>query len=133
MRIVADTNLLIASIFWSGAPYKIVQQALDGKIEIVTSKDILNEVRKVLKDPKEGFMLGEQEIDDIVNGILLYAKLIEPAIIVDVVKRDPKDNPIIACALTAKAEFIVTRDNDLLVLKEYAGINILTPEEFLTL
>jgi putative PIN family toxin of toxin-antitoxin system len=131
MRIVADTNLLIASIFWSGAPYKIVQQALDGKIEIVTSKDILNEVRKVLKDPKEGFMLGEQEIDDIVNGILLYAKLVEPAIIVDVVKRDPKDNPIIACALTAKAEFIVTRDNDLLVLKEYAGINILTPEEFL--
>jgi putative PIN family toxin of toxin-antitoxin system len=131
MRIVADTNLLIASIFWSGAPYKIVQQALDGKIEIVTSKDILNEVRKVLKDPEEEFVLSEQEIDDIVNGILLYAKLVEPAVTVDVVKRDPKDNPIIACALTAKAEFIVTRDKDLLVLKEYAGIKILTPEEFL--
>ncbi|MBI4450347.1 hypothetical protein HY642_00085 [Candidatus Woesearchaeota archaeon] len=37
MRIVADTNLLIASIFWSGAPYKIVQQALDGTLEIIKS------------------------------------------------------------------------------------------------
>ena len=131
MRIVADTNLLISSVFWSGAPYKIVQKALDGKLEIITSREILNEVRKVLKDPKYRFELSEQEIDDLVDGILFYATRIEPQITVDIVKRDPKDNHIVACALAAKADHIITRDNDLLVLKEHAGIEIITPEEFL--
>ncbi len=132
MRIVADTNLLIASIFWSGAPYKIVQHALDGKIEIITSNHILNELRKVLQDPKEDFQLNEQETADIINGILLYAKLISTDEQVNVV-RDPKDNHVIACALSANAEYIVTRDKDLLILKECGRIKILTPEEFLKL
>ena len=130
MRIVADTNLLIASIFWNGAPYTIVQQALDGTIEIVTSHIILDEVRKVLKDPKEGFELSEQEIDDIINCILLYAKLVVITMNINLA-RDHKDNHIIACAVAGHADCIVTRDNDLLVLKEYSGIKILTPELFI--
>ena len=130
MRIVADTNLLIASIFWDGPPYKIVQRALDGLVQIVASQMILNEVRKVLTDPREKFQLSEQEIDDIIQGILLYVTVVEPKTFLSVV-RDPKDDPIIACAIDARAEFIVTRDNDLLDLKEYCGIKIITPEEFL--
>lgn len=125
--------MLIASIFWSGAPYKIVQQAIDEKLEIITSATILNEVRKVLKDPKEGFELSEQEVDDIIDCIMLYAKIVEPTITIDVVKRDPKDNPIVACAISARADCIITRDLDLLELKEYARIKITTPEEFLAL
>ena len=131
MRIVADTNILIGSIFWNGIPYKVIQQALDGKLEICTSKAILNEVRKTLKDPKEGFALSEQEIDDIIDGILLYAKLVEPMEVMDIVKRDPKDNMVIACAIAAGAHCIVTRDKDLLTLKEYEKIKIITPEEFI--
>jgi len=130
MRIVADTNLFIASIFWSGAPCDIVQQALEGKIEIIVSQAILNKVRKVLKDPTEKFALSEQETDDIVDCIRLYAHVINPTVAVDVV-RDPKDNHIIACALAAKADCIVTRDKDLLVLKEHSRIRIMTPEEFI--
>ncbi len=132
MRIVADTNLLIASIFWSGAPYQIVQRALDGKLEIVTSQEILQEVRKVLRDPKEGFQLSEQEIDDIIHCILLYATLIPLTTIIPVA-RDVKDNHILACALVAKADYIVTRDTDLLDLTEYQGMKIITPEECLNI
>src|SRR3989344_6681025 len=109
MRVVADTNFLISSIFWNGAPYRIVQQALDGRLEIITSQAILNEVRKVLRDPKEDFNLEEQEMDDVIHGILAYAKVVEPGIVMRVVTRDPKDDPIIACAITAKAKFILTR------------------------
>lgn len=130
MRIVADTNLFIASIFWNGAPYDIVQQALEGRIEIIVSQAILNEVRKVLRDPTEKFALSEQETDDIINCILSYSHVMNPIVMVDVV-RDPKDNHIIACALAAKADCIVTRDKDLLVLKEHSRIRIMTPEEFL--
>lgn len=127
MRIVADTNLLIASIFWNGAPYRIVQKTLSGSIEIFTSPEILNEVRKVLV---EEFSLSEQEVDDITSGILTFAKVIDPLIQLDVVKRDPNDNHIIAAAITAKAEYIVTRDNDLLELKKYKSIKITTPDDF---
>lgn len=132
MRIVADTNLLIASVFWNGAPYDIVQLALDNRFEIITSTPILNEVRNVLKDPKEGFELSEQEIDDIVNCILGYAMVVEPVAEVSVV-RDAKDNHIISCALAAKAEYIVTRDKDILVLKNFVGIKMIKPEDFLKL
>ena len=76
MRVVADTNFLISSIFWNGAPYRIVQQALDGRLEIITSQAILNEVRKVLRDPKEDFNLEEQEMDDVIHGILAYSKIV---------------------------------------------------------
>jgi len=129
MRIVADTNVLIASIFWNGIPYKIIKHALERKCEIITSTHILNEVRDVLN--KE-FNLSGQEIDDVVNGILAYAAIIEPANVIRVV-RDANDDMIISCALTAKADFIVTRDKDLLVLKEYKNIQIKTPEEFLSI
>lgn len=132
IRIVADTNLLISSIFWDGAPYRIVQHAIDGKLEIVVSALILNEVRRVLTNPKESFVLSEQEVDDVVNGILAFATIVEPSKTLSV-SRDAKDDPIIACALAAKAGFIVTRDNDLLVLKEYSVIKIVSPEEFLKL
>ncbi len=133
MRIVADANILIASIFWNGVPYQIVQHALDGKLEIFTSSTILDEVRNALREPKYRFELSEQEIEDIVQGILLFVRLVEPAQIVPVVKRDPSDDHIVACALTAKADAIVTRDGDLLDLKEHQGIKMLTPDVFLNL
>jgi len=132
IRIVADTNLLISSIFWDGAPCRIVQRALDGELEIVACAWILNEVRRVLTNPEEGFVLSEQEVDDVVNGILAFSTIVEPSRTLSV-SRDAKDDPIIACALAAKAGFIVTRDKDLLVLKEYSGIRIVSPEEFLEL
>lgn len=131
MRIVADTNLLIASIFWNGAPYNIVQKAIDGKLEIIVSRYILEEVRKVLDDPKERFQLQEQEIEDIIYAITLYAKIIDPLIVLPVVKRDEKDDPIIACAIVSNASFIVTRDLHMLELKEHQCARIVTPEEFL--
>ncbi len=128
MRIVADTNLLISSIFWNGKPYYIVQLALNNSIEIITSSYILNETRRVLRNE---FNLSEQEIDDIINCILRYATVIEPTEQVDVIKRDPADNHIIACALAAKADYVVTRDKDILDLHKYVMIRMITPEDFL--
>lgn len=130
MRIVADANILIASIFWNGSPYHIVQQALDKKFEMMVSQQILDEVRRVLKEPKYRFELSDQEIDDIVKGIQLFTTMVEP-VVVKVVERDPNDDHIIGCAIAANADAVVTRDHDLLSLKEYAGIRIVAPEVFL--
>ncbi|HLC85307.1 MAG TPA: putative toxin-antitoxin system toxin component, PIN family [Candidatus Nanoarchaeia archaeon] len=132
MRVVTDTNLLIASLFWDGVPNKIIQLALDGKIRIIVSTAILEELRKTLRNPKEKFKLGEQEIEDVIFGILSFAHIVEPSVQVRL-SRDPKDDIILACAQSSNADAIITRDNDLLVLKTYQGILIKTPEEFLSL
>jgi predicted nucleic acid-binding protein len=48
------------------------------------------------------------------------------------VSRDPKDDAILACAIAARARLILSGDRDLLVLHPDAGIDILTPRQFLT-
>jgi len=132
MKIVLDTNGLIASIFWGGAPTKVVQMALEKNIDIITSEVILNEVRKVLQDPEEKFQLSEQETDDIIAGILVFVKVVPLSTQVKV-SRDSKDDHIVACAIDGNAEYIVTSDKDLLVLKAYQGVKIIKPEDFLKL
>ena len=131
MRIIADTNVLISSLFWNGVPCKIIESVIDGKLELVTSPSILAEVRSVLRDEKE-FGLSEQEVDDVLSVILSYATLTEPTIEVLHASRDPKDNHVLAAAQNANVDRIVTRDKDLLTLKTYLRIRIQTPEAFYT-
>ena len=130
MRIVADTNLLIASLFWDRAPSIIVTKALQGEIQIIISPGILAELRNVLQNPKEKFKLGEQETDDVIHSILGLSQIIKPLMDVKV-SRDPTDDHILACAQSANADMIITSDKDLLVLKNFQGIPIKKPEEFL--
>ena len=132
MKIVLDTNILLSSIFGSGAPCRLVQEALNKNFDIITSKSILNEVRKVLQDPEEKFQLSEQETDDIIAGILIFAKVVPLKTEIAMV-RDPKDNHVISCAIDGQAEYIITRDKDLLSLISYKEIKIILPEEFLKL
>ena len=61
-NIVADTNILVSSIFWNGNPYQIIQKGIEQKILIFTSNDILKELRRILA---RDFDIAESEIDDI--------------------------------------------------------------------
>jgi predicted nucleic acid-binding protein len=61
----------------------------------------------------------------------LKAKWIEPAPLGKRRSRDPNGDPFLACALAARAEFVVTRDDDLLALGKAFGIEMITPARFL--
>jgi predicted nucleic acid-binding protein len=65
-------------------------------------------------------------------GALLYGKVYEPAPAGKQRSRDPDDDSLLACALASGARAIITKDNDLLVLKKPFGIEILTPRQFLS-
>lgn len=128
IRAVIDTNILISGYFWRGDPYKILSLASDGIIDLFVSADFLKEAKRVfIRD----FNLAESDIDEILNEFLNFAKIFELDIIQDIIKNDKTDNHIIACALEANADYIITRDNHLLNLKQYQEIKILKPEEFL--
>jgi putative PIN family toxin of toxin-antitoxin system len=47
MRVVPDTNVLISALFWRGSPYRILRLAIEGKIKLVISEEIIEEVREV--------------------------------------------------------------------------------------
>ena len=61
------------------------------------------------------------------------SELVVPNKKIEIVKDDPDDNKFIETALEGKAEYIVTQDKHLLKIKEFKGIKIITPEEFIKL
>lgn len=129
IKVVLDTNILISSLFWKGPPRSTVDLAIAGKVLSITSPEILEELESVLYEdfPEVPY----DRIEEIIRDVLSYSRLT----VVDRIDvkglRDLKDAKIIACALSGKADYIVTGDKDLLVLKEYKGIKMLNPKTFL--
>lgn len=127
-RVVADTNILVSSIFWNGKPYEIIQKGINQEILVFISKDIIGELITALK---RDFGLGDQELEDILDAIILFTHLVETTEKIDVIKEDCKDNIILECAVAANANFIISGDSHLLNLKEFRGIKIVSANDFL--
>ncbi len=130
MRIVLDTNVLLSATLWEkSSAGKIVIILLEEGCEYFGSEGILNEYSKVLK---RDFEFSEEEITENINDVKTFVTLVEPESVERVVKDDPDDDKIIACAVTANAGYLLTYDKHLLRLKHYRMIQIMTPEEFIT-
>ncbi len=128
-RVLPDTNIIISAIFWSGKPYQVIVNGLKGEYQLLTSPEIVDEVLSKLRNK---FELPEDKIEEQANIMMSLFHIVIPTTKVDVV-RDKSDNKIIECALDGGADYIVTGDPDLLELKEYSGIKILTADQFLKL
>ena len=130
MKVVPDTNVLISALFWRGNPYRILRLAIEGKIKLVISEEIIGEVREVLMR-EEKFELTEEEIETYCTLLRYHAELVNPSKTLRIITKDPDDNKFLECAVEGKADCIVSGDSHLLVLEEYKGIRILTPAELL--
>jgi len=126
---VPDTNILISSIFWRGKPYEVIKGGIEGKYTLVTSKEILEEMADRLKN-KFGF--PDCDIQLFMDIIFAHFHIV-PKTSIFYASSDPKDNKILETAFDGEADYIVTGDSHLLVLKEFRGIKIMTAEEFLKL
>lgn len=131
IRVVLDSNVLISSLFWKGPSRHIVDLAIANKIDAVTSPDILEEIESVLYEDFP--VVSYERIEEIIRDILSYSRLVVSRKITVKGLRDIKDTKIITCAMGGEANYIVTGDKDLLVLKEYKSIKIVTPNVFLNL
>ena len=130
MRVVLDTNVLISGLFWKGPPRQIIDLAIAHKVEVIISSEILTELEAVLY---EDFALPYEKIEEIIRDVLSYSYSVVATNVTIKGLRDLKDTKIIACALSLNADYIVTGDKDLLVIKEYKGIHIVSPKSFLGL
>jgi len=133
-KVVLDTNVLISSLLKpEGNARDIYRLALRGEIELYTSVDLINELSRVLEYPKFGFEKLQKEVF-LKNLTRVAIILANPKLKINVIKEDPPDNKFLECAVEAKADYLISGDNKhLLPLKNFQGIKIINPGEFLRL
>jgi putative PIN family toxin of toxin-antitoxin system len=133
MNIVLDTNTIISGLFWKGAPRQVLDLARSGTFTLFTSPDLLSELANVPGREKFStrLALAETSIEELVFGYASLAKTVRPNKIDLVIKADPDDDKVLACAKAANAEIIATGDGHLLDLSEYEGIKIMTVNKLL--
>ena len=133
MRVVADTNTVVSGLLWHGPPRKFLDAARKGGFELFTSVALLTELEEVLGREKFAKRLVNADITprELVLGYAALATPVTPLAIPAVILDDPDDDAVLACALAAQADVIVSGDNHLLSLKTYQGIDILTAPKLL--
>jgi putative PIN family toxin of toxin-antitoxin system len=130
MRVVLDTNVLVSAILLKGRLSRFQELWISGTLSPVLSKETFQEFKTVLGYPK--FSLSKDEIKAIIEDELLpYFEVIDIKEKVHGVCRDPNDNMFLAVAVNAQAPYVVTGDKDLLALRKYKSIDIVSPQEYL--
>ena len=131
MRVVFDTNIFISAFVIPGclaekAILKIIEEEEDS---LLISKDIIDEVLSVLSSKFGRDREALSHVAVILSGL---AELVTPAGRVKIFKDEP-DNRILECAIYGKAGLLVTGDKEILQLREYRGVKIISLKEYLEL
>ena len=133
LRAVVDTNLFISGLFGKDTLSATLQNLwINREFELATSIEILREVSRVLQYPRirERFQPKKETIRRFFRLIFRKAVVTKGLYKTDRITADPTDNIFLACALEAKADFIVSRDPHLRNLKQFHGIKIVDVKEF---
>ena len=131
MRVVADTNVLISALLFGGVSDQVFLAGLRGEIQLITSDPLLKELERILKNK---FKLDVQLVRGVIEEVRNVAEVVEVSSHINVISHPEEDNRVLECAVDGKANFIVTGDTKhILPLKEFRGIKILSPSEFIKL
>ena len=133
MRLVLDTNIVASGLLWDGTPARIIDAAQEGAIEIYTSRILLAELTRILKRAKFTKVVTASGlgIEGLVLGYAELALLVEPVPIPPTIISDPDDDHVLACALSAQADLIVSGDKHLLDLGAFQNIEIIAAAQFM--
>lgn len=128
MRLVLDTNVVVAGLLWNGTPRTLMELAFDDAVMLYSSQALVEELRHTLAYRKFAarIALYQSSVDALTAQYAAIVSLVSPAAITPTVLRDPDDDAVLACALAAQADLIVSGDADLLDLKQFQGIRIVT-------
>jgi putative PIN family toxin of toxin-antitoxin system len=136
-RVVLDTNLFVSGIISpAGTPNKLLQLWEQDRITLLTSPELLAEVENVLQRDsiKQKYQLTEERISELLTSLHQITEQVIPLTPLPLHSRDPKDDKLLALALGGTADFLITGDNDLLVLDgntALENLRIITAAAFL--
>ena len=136
VRIVLDTNVVLSALLWRGTPWRLLEAARQlEQVQLFTSAVLLEELAEVLLRPVPAKRLAlirrtaRQVLADYLDAVDLVAPPETPRVIAD----DRDDDHVIAAALAARADLIVSGDRHVLALRTYRGSRIVTPFDALTI
>lgn len=131
MRAVLDTNIVVSGLLWRAAPRQVLDAARDKRIMLHTSSVLLDELAEVLSRPHLASVIAANHASPafLMQRYAMLAQLVIPAQTARVVAKDIDDDAVIACALAAQADMIVSGDAHLLNLKRYQGMRIIDAAE----
>lgn len=132
MRVVIDTNVLIAGLLWHGSPHALLTQVRSGALGLVSSPALLVELADVLSRTKFDAVLTRTNTscERLLAEVRQLTQVFDPPL-AQPVCRDPDDDKVLALALAARVELIVSGDRDLLVLQQFEGMPIVDPAQAL--
>ena len=135
MRAVIDTNVLLSGLLWHGAPHALIEHVQTGTLTMISSPVLLAELAEVISRAKFDDILARSNTsrERSLAEMRQLAEVIVPPPLPQPVCRDPDDDHVLACALAAQVDLIVSGDADLLNLREYQSIRIVTAAEALRL
>ena len=128
MRIVIDTNVIASAIFFGGKPYQLLHYIMEGRVEVVASKEIVDEYEEIVLRLKQKYPAFSTKIP--LQEFLARLEVIQVRSDKHV-SRDPDDDKFISCAVDGKCLYIVSGDNDLLSIGRFDDIEILTVGDFM--
>jgi putative PIN family toxin of toxin-antitoxin system len=133
MNLVLDTNIVVSGIIWRGPPHELLQRVFAGEATTWTCAESQAELLQVLNYPKLRGLLQERglEPERITERYAALCRWVRIAPLVQPICRDPQDDRLLACTLTAKADALVSGDDDLLSLRAVNEIPIITAVECL--
>lgn len=129
-RVVLDTNIVVAGLLWSGPPRRLMLEAVSGSnLECFSSPVLIDELRHTLAYPKFAKRIEQSgtSLELLVAQYAALVSLVTPMTVPRVVHGDAEDDHVLAAALTAHADMVVTGDRrHLLPLGQYQSIAIVS-------
>ena len=126
MRAVVDTNVLLSGLLWRGTPHRLIEEVRTGALTLISSPALLAELGEVIRRPKFQTILDRSHTDpqQMLRELQQLAEIVDPPLLVVPVSRDRDDDVVLALAVAAQANLIISGDADLLSLGHHAGIPI---------
>lgn len=133
IRLVLDTNVVLSALLWGGKPGELLRASATAQVQLFSSQVLLDELEQSLAKPKLANRLRRTGLAaaEWTSSFRALVDLVQHGELESPASRDADDDFVLACALAAKADAIVSGDNDLLVLGVWNDIAILTPNDCL--
>ncbi|WP_197507047.1 putative toxin-antitoxin system toxin component, PIN family [Mitsuaria sp. 7] len=123
-----DTNVLVSAFLWGRNPARIIEAVAEGEVQLFTSKALLDELAATLAKKKLAKAVSATGFssEELVARYRQFSTLITARRLAFTACRDVDDDKVLACAITARAVLIVSGDDDLLSMKDFDDIPIMT-------
>lgn len=128
MKVVLDTNVFVSGVFFGGPPGDVLAAWRDGRVEVVVSREIIEEYVRV--GEKLSARFPGADLEPALDLLSVSATLISAPPLPEPVCQDQDDDKFLACAVAANARYVVSGDRALLATSPYGSVVVIRPRAF---